>query len=535
MKSTPFLDAVLEPVTAFIDEAVDALVAGKSLSLTAESLIRAIELVPGAGRVAVFLADRGEAEFKFVAGPSFTPDEVETLRHMLAEAATETLEASVLEADFGKMNGNRQELRIFPLSVPKERPAALLVTARDQIGDQTALVFDEFMDQIVRLAGVVVEDRRLRARMLEQQSVLRALVGAAPDAIIRIDRYGTVLDYMGRAEALFGWRPEEIVGANVAKLMPEPHASRHGDYVESFLETGKRKLPDFGRRLTAMRKDGSTFPVEIALSHLPGYETAEFIGIVRDISGRVEREQELDGMREALDDATRQSALGELAATIAHELNQPLTAIANYMDALELRLARLDHDDRDRLVELARKAGAQARLGGEIIRRTRRMATKGESEPVVNDFHTAISEALALVSQTPSARGVRIETRQSGEDGRARFDRVQMQQVLINLASNAFRAMEDSERRCLTVETVVGGDTARLVVSDTGPGVAEADRPKLFERFFRRSGDGMGLGLAVVKRIVAAHGGQIAVDDNPGGGAQFRLNIPRHLDLRTEA
>lgn len=516
-------------MTTFLDEALSNVGVWQDLEHTAEPLIRAIETVPGSGRVAVFVNDDA-AQPTFVSGPSFAPEEVNALSGLVSSIPVTKGEAGKQEAALLIGTSEPNHVRIFPLRVPSERPAAIIVTVRDPIDDDDDhSVFDSFMDQIAQLAGIVVEDRRLRSKIAEQQSVLEALVGAAPDAIIRIDRGGTILDFLGSAQRMFGWEPSEIIGESVSVLMPTPHAQRHNDYVETFLATGERKLPDFGRRLQAKHKSGTIFPIEVALSQLPGVNDVEFIGIIRDISKRVERETEMDAMREALDAAAVQSALGELAATIAHELNQPLTTIANYMDALELRLDDPSEESLAQAKELSKKAASQARLGGEIIRRTRRMALHSETEMAMDDFHAVVAEAVSLVTKGPSAAGAVVQLRREGMANPVLIDRVQIQQVVTNLVSNALRAMKNSETKILRVVTKQTADDVELVISDTGPGVADADKPKIFDRFFRRSESGMGLGLAVVRRIAVAHGGRVRVDNTAGGGAEFTLTLPKRV------
>lgn len=498
---------------------------GRGLGQTAEPLIKAIESVPGSGRVAVFLTD-DTPQPVFLSGPSFVRDEVEALSKLVS-STTHAQGASVLpQENLETGSETLRHVRLFPLRVPSERPRAVLVTVRDTIEDDPS-VFDGFMDQIVQVAGVVVEDRRLRSKIADQQSVLEALAEVAPDAIIRIDRSGAILDFLGSASRMFGWAPGEIVGQPVSELMPTPHARRHDDYIDAFLATGERKLPNFGRRLQAKHKSGRIFPIEVALSQLPGAKDAEFIGIIRDISKRVEREAEIDAMKQALDAAAVQSALGELSATIAHELNQPLTSIANYMDALQLRLEAPSEENLAEAKSLSRKAASQARLGGEIIRRTRRMALHNETKMAMENFHEVVAEALSLLANTPSAAGVDIQYRGDGAFDPVLIDKVQIQQVVINLVSNALRAMKDCELKALHVIARQTADRITLAISDTGPGVPEADKAKIFDPFFRRSETGMGLGLAVARRIAVAHGGEIRVDNKTEGGATFTMSLPR--------
>lgn len=526
MPNATSYEELVELIARQLQTAVDSLVMNLPMSKTAEACIHAIEAAPGSGRVAILLTDGRNERYTVVAAPSFSPEECESLVSVLSSTARDERQSVEVEADLPAAAVPRQTLRFFPLSVEGEQPTTVLVTARDMSGDTVDPALDSFIDQISRLAGVVVEDRRLRLRMAEQQSIMSGIVEAAPDAIIRIDRYGSILDFAAKSEQFFGYSAAEVIGRNVSVLMPEPHASRHDQYIEAFLETGTRSLVDFGRRLQARRKDGSIFWVEIALSHIPGKGTAEFIGVVRDITRRLETEAEVEKMREALDAAARQSSLGELAASIAHELNQPLTAIANFMDAVELRL-RDGEVDKKALIAIAKKAGAQARLGGEIVRRTRRLAMHGETEPKVEDFHVVVGEAVSLLKHAPLAEGVDVQHCIVGDEATAEFDRINIQQVVSNLGANALHAMIGKEGARLIVETRVENDIAELIVSDTGPGIADADKPHIFDRFYTKSGNGMGLGLAIVKRIAEAHHGSIAVEDGLGEGVAMKMSFPR--------
>lgn len=529
MDRLKLFDTVLRPVTAFLHDALNRVDNDPDLAETARPLIEAIEAVPGSGRVAIYLRGASDTA-QLVSGPSFSSVESDMLRSRIDE----TLSGASLPGLPAIMavsldNGPVHRTRLFPLRIAGEEPAAILITVRDPKDEADDTVFSSFLDEITQLAGIVVEDRRLRSKMTDQQTMLSVLLSAAPDAIVRIDRQGTILDFTGSAERVFGWTASDMIGKPLSLLMPEPYASQHDDYLAAFLETGERKLPDFGRTLQARHKSGHVFPVEVALSELPGRDGPEFIGIVRDISRRVAREAEVESLRDALDAAALQSALGEFAATIAHELNQPLTAIANYMDALELRLKSPRDGDLEEALELARKSAAQARLGGQVIARTRRMTLRGDSEMKLDDFHGAVAEAMAMLSHAPSAKGVAIRFSHEGRRDPSLFDRVQVQQILINLVSNALRAMADQQGAELTVVTRQSASVLELIVRDTGPGIADDDKPKIFDRFFRRSRSGMGLGLSIVRRLAQAHGGDITLADAIGGGAEFTLTLPRRV------
>jgi len=214
----------------------------------------------------------------------------------------------------------------------------------------------------------------------DDYSILQGFLEVAPDAIIRLSREGDILGFFGRATDIFGYSAEEIAGQPFSLLMSETDDARQAEFMETFLNGDAQAIPNFARRVSARRKDGSSFPLEAAISQIGSGDDAQFVGILRDITDRVESESRIAELREAVELNGRMNALGEMANTVAHELNQPLTAIANYMDALEMRLRQVNLDDSASLAEIARKAGSQARKGGEIVKQIRRMALNEENE-----------------------------------------------------------------------------------------------------------------------------------------------------------
>lgn len=361
---------------------------------------------------------------------------------------------------------------------------------------------------------------------MKEKAVLKAILHKAPDAIIRIDRKGTILDFMGAAEAMFQYEPNEIVGAPIERLMPQEHATKHADYISTFLQTGDRKLPDFGRRLLATRRDGSTFPVEIALSQIDEDNELQFVGIVRDLSRREADETRIREMRMTLEAASRSSALAELSAQMAHELNQPLTAVANYMDALELKLARLQVVEVNDLTSLASRAGEQARLAGDIVLRLRQTLLPAEVDPQPNEFHEAVARVMTALAASIGAEDIDITVEHVGEEREVSFDHVQLHQVLANLVSNALTALEKASVKQLKITSEIRADEVELRVSDTGPGVPDENKTRIFDSFISGSLNGLGLGLAIAKRIAKAHSGKLWVEDGPDGGAVFRMVLP---------
>lgn len=522
-------EGAIASVTRLLAEANRAAATNAALKEIARPLVEAIEQLPDAGRIAVFRSVAPFATYSLVAAPSFSNYEISAL---WAAVETRDLDRPVREQpvsiDVRKPDAAGALLQVFPLSMSWRPPALVIVSVHEaQSPARAPRAFGRLIDELVQLSNLVFEDRVLREMVTEERSVFDALMRTAPDAIIRIDAQGTILDFIGASERIFGYAASDVRGHNIACLMPEPHASRHDDYIRAYLETGERKLPDFGRRLEARRRDGTLISVEIALSEVKGPKRSEFIGTVRDISQRVRREQESEQLRRALEEAGRQSALGELAASVAHEINQPLTSVANYLDALDLRLAA-GEQDRDVLRDLAARAAREARFGGEIVRRLRSMVTVGEVDFAFADFHEAVREAVEIIRHATGLQGGRVDLCQEGGEASGLFDRVQVQQVVLNLASNALTAMESSPVRRLAVTSRALPGRFELEVADTGPGIPETEKGDVFRSFFKRADGGMGLGLAIVSRIADMHEGEASVHDNPGGGALFRFAFPRN-------
>ncbi len=529
----PDAEHALVSANAVLAATVDMLVGEGSDGDPALRLVAAVEALPGAGRGAVLGPSGPEGTgMTVLAAPGFSDAE----RAVLTEALRESLPVAPSAA-----NGAGATLptdlplpfglhaRLFTFRSQAGWPTLCLALVRPANTDAVAAAaLDGLLADLSRLAGVAGDDRRLRDTVSQQRSVLAAIAATAPDAIIRIDRKGRILDFLGKAEAMFGWRSEEIVGQGIERLMPPEHGAQHQTYIENFMRTGERKLPDFGRRLQATHRDGHLFPVEIALSGIEGQEEIEFLGVVRDITRRVQAEQRLDDLRQAMEAASRQSALGEFAASVAHELNQPLAAIANYLDALEIRLEGAEVEAPEALIDLVQKAANQARLGGEIIRRVGRMTKRSEPSRVEDDLHLAVGEALEFVRSAATLSQATLIHETEGEDGRAVFDRVEIQQVVSNLASNALRAMADqTDPRVLIVTSRVTAHEAEIIVADTGPGVPDAVRDSIFDSFVTHSPGGTGLGLAIVKRIANGHDGRVWLEPGQQTGAVFHVVFPR--------
>jgi two-component system sensor kinase FixL len=378
----------------------------------------------------------------------------------------------------------------------------------------------EWFQRARRRAAAVNRD------LAEREAHLKSLLDTVPDAVIVIDQAGVMQSFSPAAERLFGWSAAEAIGRNVSMLMPEPYSSAHDGYLERYYRTGERRIIGMGRVVVGARKSGDTFPMELAVGEMHTPRGRFFTGFVRDLTERQAAETRLQELQGELIHISRVTAMGEMASALAHELNQPLSAISNYLKGSTRMLSRAQPDPA-RLSDALTKAAEQALRAGEIIRRLRDFAARGETERRVESLARIVEEASALALVGAKEHGVAVRFDYDPAVDLVLADRVQIQQVVLNLIRNAIDAMEDApgRRDLAVVVDRVGADLARVSVVDTGPGVDPDVEAQLFQPFITTKREGMGVGLSISRTIVEAHGGQIWVEPTPGGGATFRFTL----------
>ncbi|HSK38542.1 MAG TPA: PAS domain S-box protein [Arenibaculum sp.] len=375
------------------------------------------------------------------------------------------------------------------------------------------------------------ERKEVETALREREERLRSILETVPDAIIVIDEGGLIESFSPAAERLFGYRAEDVAGMNVSILMPSPYREQHDRYISHYLATGERRIIGIGRVVSGRRSDGSTFPMELAVGEANLGGKRLFTGFVRDLTERQATEKRLQELQAELLHVSRVSAMGQMASSLAHELNQPLTAIANYVKASRRLLEASGAANTGKLVETMEKAVAQAARAGQIIRRLRNFIENGQTDHTVENLNKLVEEACALALVGAKESNVRAHLELHAQALPVVVDKIQIQQVVLNLVRNATEAMAGakagSERRELTVVTSPEPDgLARVTVSDTGPGLAEEVRAKLFQPFVTTKDKGMGLGLSICRSIIDAHGGRLWPETNPDGGTTFHFTLP---------
>ncbi|RST88088.1 PAS domain-containing sensor histidine kinase [Aquibium carbonis] len=361
----------------------------------------------------------------------------------------------------------------------------------------------------------------------EREAHLASILNTVLDATIVIDRKGTIVSFNTAAVRQFGYAADEVIGRNVRILMPEPYQAQHDGYMQRYMATGEKRIIGTDRVVVGRRKDGSTFPMKLAVGEMKSGDRLYFTGFVRDLTEREESAARLQEVQGELARLARLNELGEMASTLAHELNQPLSAIANYAQGCTRLLRGAEDGPSMRVREALEEISRQSLRAGQIIRHLREFVMRGETDKQAEDIRRMVEEAGALALVGSRERGVRsvFDFRPGAELVLA--DRVQIQQVLINLMRNAMEAMSDSERRELTIRTTPHGDGMVAVeVSDTGPGISDEVAARLFQPFVTSKAGGMGIGLSISKRIIESHGGTMEAQRADQGGALFRFTLP---------
>jgi two-component system sensor kinase FixL len=377
--------------------------------------------------------------------------------------------------------------------------------------------------------GIAWLGERLRATRLDaaaREAHLESILATVPDAMIVIDERGLMQSFSTAAERLFGYSASEVLGQNIKMMMPSPYRENHDSYLERYLRTGEKRIIGIGRVVVGERKDGSTFPMELAVGEMRSGNNRFFTGFIRDLSERQKTEARLQELQSELVHISRLTAMGEMASALAHELNQPLSAIANYLKGSRRLIEGRQDEESGTIRDAMDKAAEQALRAGQIIRRLRDFVARGESERRVENVKKLIEEASALALVGAKDQGIRTRFQFDPTVELVLADKVQIQQVLLNLMRNAIEAMEGADRRELVVAVAAGADDLITIsVSDTGSGIAPDMTPQLFQPFVTTKRHGMGVGLSISRTIVEAHGGQIWADGNPGGGTIFRFTL----------
>lgn len=388
----------------------------------------------------------------------------------------------------------------------------------------TALRGDDGSVAHVIGTGIDVTERRC----LENR--FRLAVEALPNAVIVVDEGGGIVLANSRTEELFGYAPEELLGQPVDKLVPERFRSWHCHYRAQFFNEGRVQMMGTGRDVFGLRKDVSEFPVEIGLSRIEAEEGRRVVCAISDITERKRAEQESKQRLDELAQFGRVASMAEMASGLAHEINQPLTAITSYAEACSLML-QSGSPDAEVMSDAVKEIARQAHRAGDIVKHMRHFVKGEEIATTTIGVNSLVREVLDLCAHDLKARSVSVVVERDETLPPVEANKTQIEQVLVNLVRNAIDAMERADRveRILSVSTgrgAIGQSSVEVAVSDTGEGVDPEIADRLFDALFTTKAGGMGIGLSISKRIIEAHGGSLTMSPNKDAGVTFRFSLP---------
>lgn len=362
----------------------------------------------------------------------------------------------------------------------------------------------------------------------ETNSAFDALLDAAVDGIVIIDGHGIIRRFNRAAENMFGYPESEISGSNVSRLMPEPHQSRHDAYLQHFNSTGEASIIGAGREVAGLKKNGEIFPMFLSVGEIKGTAQKQFVGIVRDMSDVQAGREQVRQLEEQLLHADRLVILGELTAGIAHEINQPLTAIAAYADAGKKMVSRGPGASGTEINTICERISEQSRRAASVVQRLRKLVRSGTVSKARHNINQIISNTLLLFEFEIKKSNIELLFFPDESLEELYVDEIHIQQIMVNLVKNSIDAISESEISSGRIEIRVSSDSGQVLitVTDNGPGIPEKHQDRLFESFFTTKPKGVGLGLSICKTIAAAHGGNLKYEQREQGGSRFALSLP---------
>lgn len=359
-------------------------------------------------------------------------------------------------------------------------------------------------------------------------TVQDALIDGMVEALVVTDADGTIERFNKTAENMFGYSQQEAIGQNVQILMPPADAGNHAQYMSHYMRTGEARIIGIGRELEGQRKDGTRFPIHLSIGEFNYKGIIRFVGMMQDLTDHKKAEEQKLRLQTNMLTASRLTTMGEMAAAIAHEINQPLAAIANYASACE-RLLDMDSDNTDDIRSALDKIKGQSHRAGDIIRRLRSFVKPDSIKLEPTKIKAVIDEIRPLAEVDANANNMSLSFDISEGLPEIIADQLQIQQVLLNLIRNGIDAMGDTppaDRKLEVQGYIATPDSLQIDVIDRGHGINDEVGEHLFNPLYTTKSGGMGMGLAISHTIVKSHGGTLTYSNNAGGGVTFSVTLP---------
>jgi len=359
------------------------------------------------------------------------------------------------------------------------------------------------------------------------QSELAAVLDTMVDGVIMIDKRGIVQRYNPACEVIFGYKKDEVIGHDVSMLMPDPDRAHHSTYISNYQTTRDAQIIGIGREVKGRRKDGTMFPMYLSVGEMPDAEANAFVGIIRDLTHENDQRTKFDELQQEHFHLSRVAAMDQMGAAIAHELNQPLTAIMNYLEAGVVLVDKTEIENAEKLKNTLTQSALQAERAAKILSRLRKFIETGTIEKRKEELGTIINTAVALIMPVYKNYKIDLKTSMPPALPQVQVRDVQIQQVLVNLLRNACEAMQDTSTKELTITAERHSEHyVKVGIVDTGVGLTDSQFEKLYEPFSSNKQGGLGVGLSISQSIVSAHDGQLWAERGSPDGCCFYFTIP---------
>ena len=359
------------------------------------------------------------------------------------------------------------------------------------------------------------------------QTELTSVLDTMVDGVIMINGRGLIQRYNPACAKIFGYKKEDIIGQNVSMLMPAPYQAQHDDYIENYKTSRNPKIIGIGREVKGRRKDGSIFPMYLSVGEMPGTNNQAFVGIIRDLTTQADQREKFDRLQREHFHLSRVAAMDQMGAAIAHELNQPLTAIMNYLEA---GTALMDQDragSADKIKSIMTQTIGQAKRAAGILARLRSFIETGDVEKNKHSINSIIQTAVSLTIPTYKNANITLEVNVPETLPPVLVSDVQIQQVLVNLIRNACEAMQSTDEKHLIINAQINNQGhIKVGIFDTGVGLTDAQLEKLYQPFSSNKEGGLGVGLSISQSIIANHNGRLWAEHNSPQGLCFYFTLP---------
>ncbi len=369
----------------------------------------------------------------------------------------------------------------------------------------------------------------IKQELANKNAVLDSIFNATIEGIVTINQWGTIISTNKAMTTLFGYQQQELIGANISILVPSLHKKQHDYYIKKYLETNISHIIGKVREIEGQCKNGSLLPLDLSIAEFEINRQQYFTGILRDISERKQKEIKDKEHLAELAHVTRLGLMGEVASGIAHEVNQPLTAIGAYTQTC-LDLVNNKTCDLSILTEILQKIKKQSIRAGQIIHQLRNLVSSKNTKKSETDINTLITDAVDLCKFDSKQADIIIKYKLASNLPNLFIDAVQIEQVLLNLIKNAFDVLHqipNHKQRLLEIQTYLTHDhNIEVRIKDFGPGLDEAEQANIFIPFYTSKKTGMGMGLSISRSIVEAHGGILRFNSKKGFGTTFYFILP---------